>query len=455
MKKLIFLFAIAFVAPTFAATPVTVSLDASTGAYYFTMPAGNVTITQVLTIKSSAAVEQLIDAIGEVSYTDASKAKIDAARAAYDALTDEQKSLVTNYAALTDAEEAYDNLKASAEDQSSADSVVAAIAAIGEVSYTDASKAKIDAARAAYDALTGEQKSLVTNYAALTAAEAAYAALTPVTPDPPAPEPSALCYEALNESDIGASYMVKKSFALSGAVYDGCDVVGIVKLKLGKVKKGSSKISGSVTGLDGKKHTIKAFKLKGIDGASPQKVSLTVKGYGTMTVTIGGTEFAGSLGDWHVQSADVGGVWGGSSATVTVEMGDLTMFLGTVLSDFLPTNEVASASGAKWTFAKTSGIKWTKPKKGAALPEIYDATSEQGLVVDTSKGTNRSGLKLAYKPKKGTFKGKFSVYALEGEGAKTKLKKYKVKVSGVVVEGIGYGVAICKKPAASWSVSVR
>jgi hypothetical protein len=53
------------------------------------------------------AVIDLIDAIGEVSYSDASKDKIDAARKAYDALTDDQKALVTNYDVLIAAEERY------------------------------------------------------------------------------------------------------------------------------------------------------------------------------------------------------------------------------------------------------------------------------------------------------------------------------------------------------------
>ena len=56
-----------------------------------------------------------INAIGTVAYTDESKALIDDARAAYDELTDERKKLVTNYTTLTDAETAYDNLKAAAE----------------------------------------------------------------------------------------------------------------------------------------------------------------------------------------------------------------------------------------------------------------------------------------------------------------------------------------------------
>ena len=54
---------------------------------------------------AAAAVEALIDAIGEV--TAESGDAIDAARKAYDALTDGQKALVSNYETLTAAEEAY------------------------------------------------------------------------------------------------------------------------------------------------------------------------------------------------------------------------------------------------------------------------------------------------------------------------------------------------------------
>ena len=61
-------------------------------------------------------------------------------------------------------------------DQMAADEVIAKITAIGTVTYTPESKALIDAARTAYDALTTTQQALVTNYSTLTAAEAAYAA---------------------------------------------------------------------------------------------------------------------------------------------------------------------------------------------------------------------------------------------------------------------------------------
>ena len=59
-------------------------------------------------------------------------------------------------------------------DQDYADEVIAKITAIGTVTYTSESKALIDAARTAYDALTADQKALVTNISTLTDAETTY-----------------------------------------------------------------------------------------------------------------------------------------------------------------------------------------------------------------------------------------------------------------------------------------
>ena len=64
-------------------------------------------------------------------------------------------------------------------DQELADAVIALINAIGNVEYTQACKDKIDAARAAYDALNADQKELVENYGVLLDAETAYAQLIP------------------------------------------------------------------------------------------------------------------------------------------------------------------------------------------------------------------------------------------------------------------------------------
>ena len=118
------------------------------------------------------AVIDAIDAIGTVTLD--SGAAIAAARDAYDALTEEEKALVSNYAVLTAAEEELARLQQAA-DQAAADEVKAKIDAIGTVTLD--SGAAIAAARDAYDGLTDAQKKLVTNYNVLTAAEEQFAQL--------------------------------------------------------------------------------------------------------------------------------------------------------------------------------------------------------------------------------------------------------------------------------------
>ena len=118
-----------------------------------------------------------INAIGSVSL--ASGDAIERAREAYDALTDDQKALVPQDAldALVAAESAYAQAVADreAQNRAAADSVVEAIAAIGDVTLDSAGA--IAEARAAYDALTDDQRALVPDEAvdALAAAEGAYA----------------------------------------------------------------------------------------------------------------------------------------------------------------------------------------------------------------------------------------------------------------------------------------
>ena len=117
-------------------------------------------------------VDEKIDDIGEVQYTEACKTKIDSAREAYDALTNEEKNLFPQdkLNALLAAEAAYKAL----DDQAKADNVKTLINDIGTVEYTKTCKDKIDNARKAYDILTPDQKTLVTNYEVLLAAEANY-----------------------------------------------------------------------------------------------------------------------------------------------------------------------------------------------------------------------------------------------------------------------------------------
>ncbi len=121
--------------------------------------------TELASLKDDEAaantVEDLIDAIGTVTLNSAND--IEAAREAYDALTDNQKELVENYDDLVAAEETYEELVAEAEaaDEEAATAVEEKIDAIGNVAIFSGSK--VNAAADAYNALTEAQKALVEN----------------------------------------------------------------------------------------------------------------------------------------------------------------------------------------------------------------------------------------------------------------------------------------------------
>ena len=149
---------------------VTTTLAISQGGWYYIY---NIALMSPESYKAYQAelenVIKLIDAIDE-TVTLESKAGIETARKAYNALPEYGRKNVTNYKKLTDAEAEYKRL---AEIKNATD----LIDAIGTVELTEACKARIDAARSAYDALSDASKEAVTNYQTLLDAEAKYAEL--------------------------------------------------------------------------------------------------------------------------------------------------------------------------------------------------------------------------------------------------------------------------------------
>ena len=127
---------------------------------------------------ANAVDEQIADlpAVDQLTLDDAND--VADARAAYDALSDAQQALVTNYSVLKAAEQKIADLQQAAADQAAAQPVIDAIAALqptDELTLDDADE--VAAARSAYDALTDAQKALVTNYETLAAAEAKIASI--------------------------------------------------------------------------------------------------------------------------------------------------------------------------------------------------------------------------------------------------------------------------------------
>lgn len=182
---------------------------------------------------AAADVDAKITAIGTVNLTPESKEKIDAARSAYDALTDAQKEKVTKLETLTAAEAARTALANKYD-------FVTAVAAIG-TTITKDSKAKIDAAETAYGKLTEAQKTEVsTNYATLTTAKTVYSVVEKIhaigivyATDASKNEIKAArdAYNALTSNDLKAmvgNYATLQNAEKAQAVVDKIAAIGTV-----------------------------------------------------------------------------------------------------------------------------------------------------------------------------------------------------------------------------------
>ena len=165
------------------------SLDLGTGAEWYHWEDSNLgngvprTGLEIVTCDSwndmgAAYDKENVYSVSAVAHVHDSESAILDAVSAYEALTEDQKALVTNYADLTNAEEVYASLAQVAADTAAAGAVDALIAAIGEV--TADSGDAIVAAEEAYAALTEDQKALVENYGDLLAARKAYDDLSAV-----------------------------------------------------------------------------------------------------------------------------------------------------------------------------------------------------------------------------------------------------------------------------------
>ena len=233
-------------------------------------------------------------------------------------------------------------------------------------------------------------------------------------------------------------------------MWEGDSVVGLVQFTVAKTdKRNYSKVSAVVTGLNGKKLSGKATKcpVRGTATTAKVDVEISVKGYPEplcAVVTSDGALLDATLGGAVIKTTKMEPL---ASASPKFQLQNFPSEIDgqLVLTDLLPTEVGFGVVNTKWTFAKPSSVKMKKNR----------ATNEIELIVDTGKDgekSNLSGLKLTYASKTGLFKGTFMVYAITSA---QKLKKYKVSVSGVVVDGEGSGIAVLKRPVVEIPVAIR
>ena len=97
---------------------------------------------------------------------------------------------------------------------------------------------------------------------------------------------------------------------------------------------------------------------------------------------------------------------------------------------YLPDGLAVTQNGTKWVVAG-----------GAKAGKVQLAKDGSGSVDETKTGDNPSALKLTYTAKTGAFKGSFKAYS----DVNGKPKGVTVNVTGVLVDGVGYGTATIKK----------
>lgn len=170
--------------------------------------------------KAADDVMEKINEIGEVTLD--SKTAIEAARAAYDALTNDQKPLVENYNVLTAAEAELARLEAEAKYEAD----LAAAAQVDEMikrlfPVNRYSGPAIRMARAAYEALTADQKALVKHYDDLVKAEAEFAEIPPITPVGPS-KPSKPSTPDTSKDNLPFTDVTSGSWYYDGVKY-ACD----------------------------------------------------------------------------------------------------------------------------------------------------------------------------------------------------------------------------------------
>lgn len=246
------------------------------------------------------------------------------------------------------------------------------------------------------------------------------------------------------EPEVTPSEIYMKPLTLNALVYAD-ELVGTATLKLGKIsRKGQVKVTLKITPF-------------GSSGASAS-ATVTPDKYGAFSGMFKFRSNFGGVMSFSLVYNDGGFEFGAENELYSVELGTVQvggkldteeMMFSAEMDYELPDNydwvveaptgePVYVKNGTKFSFDKAPSIKYKKFKE--------DGETWYDLVIDEGKDgtrTNYNGLKLTYKYSTGLFTGSFKVYASNEfsiDGGKPKLKTYTVKVSGVVVDGVGIGV---------------
>lgn len=247
-----------------------------------------------------AAVQQVIDQIDAlpdaVKLTD--KDTVQAARDAYDALTDAQKAMVGNASKLTDAEKTIAALEAYAEaspsDRAAADRVMELIRSLPSP-LTLADQDAVANARNAYNALTDAKKALIANEKDLIAAEARIAELKNAAPGEQKPASVTMVCRVVGVNGAAlVNYLVELHSTVQTARSDSNGYVRFTNVEMGShtliVRDANNQevASKSFRIVEGKPLAISGDEITAEDGSTfTLTVQVQNEGIGLLTVASG------------------------------------------------------------------------------------------------------------------------------------------------------------------------
>ena len=260
-----------------------------------------------------------------------------------------------------------------------------------------------------------------------------------------------------------------KARTVKGVLRDASgNVAGMVQVKAGKIKvskkkKSTVKMSASITMMGGKKVSAKSVTMQLNEDGTIDDTLVFKAPVGEMSFSMKADgSFILANAAYGMLAEKVGeGLSNGTRAfTVTMDpLPDLDAgfeFIGSTIPNGVA---ITISGGKKLDAGKPATIKYVKIKDKKSGDVWYDLVG-----LDDATKPNRSALKLSYAKKTGVVKGSFKVYATNAaslaHGVKPKLKKYSVKVWGLMIgEGnglFGIGEATCKKlTTGSWRVDIK
>ena len=274
---------------------------------------------------------------------------------------------------------------------------------------------------------------------------------------------------AVSAADIVAGVRFGKARLFYGCALDAAErVVGQVSVKVGRTgDRGGSLFSVSLARLDHKWTKLARNEAAPV-GSGPVAVPL---GDGTLvfgTTADGTVAFAGRWGGLTLTSCDgIGGAVAGPAVFSLVEGFPRELpKTGMLETAYLPLDVAVrrdGVDGRKWVCPKGGRPKrslkdrawvWSYTKTDAAGRKVKLSGLSEELPDDPEADFNFAGLKLSYKPKNGFFKGSYTVYGKTPDG---RMKSASVKVTGIVVNGTGYGQSMSgrRKDAVVWKTVVR